>query len=105
MAIEMNLDRKDTEIRAPIPAAYAKVVNVRVMLEGRNQVWIDVAVYADEEARQDPDALSVDKHTIKTSLADFQAVAEPTGLGEMQLKAAAYRYLKTLEQFKTGKDV
>ena len=98
MAIERALSREQNENRAELPAAYTKAHDVEFRLSGRDggQVWVHVYTFADAEARKDPQALCMNKETVKCSLADFARIGAPTGWTADEIKAAAYRFLKSL---------
>jgi hypothetical protein len=105
MAIERSLDRGQTEAKIPLPSAYMRVHNVKLILEGnpKLQVWIDVLTFGDAQARQEEKAMSINKEVFQCSLSDFVEKGNPVSFTVPEIKAAAYRYLKAIGI--TGKDV
>lgn len=107
MAIEMNLSRAQTQNKYPLPTAYARILRVQIDTSARDQVILDVAVYADREARLTDGSLSVDKRRITGSLSALvsatmsaEEAMELTGPGIIR---AGYHLLKA--QGWAGKDV
>ena len=94
MAIKRDLPREKTEIRAALPNSYTKVHDVEIRLSAGGQVWLHVLTFADAAARADKDACSVNKETVKVTLARFIAVGQPAGWERDQIIAAAYAVLK-----------
>ena len=95
MAIELNLDRHQTESKFPFPHAYAKIHSVQIDTKANDEVIIYVYIYGDMEARNSENTKSVDKKIYYCSLTTLREAGEFSGrLNVMELHKAAYNYLK-----------
>lgn len=104
MAIKKTLTRAETETKQALAEAYIRVVDVSVRASN-NEVRIDVATYADAEARADAEASSVNKVTERATLADLAPFMDGKKFDAAGLKAAAYEWLKaTMSKYQGGED-
>jgi hypothetical protein len=94
MAITKELERSRVPCRGLFPTAYIKILSPEIR---GNEVSIMVMFFADSDARNTPDALTIGRTVEKTDLATFAPlVSEWTESG---LKAAGYAYLKTKPEY------
>jgi hypothetical protein len=105
MAIKIRLRREQNAAYADLQEAYLKIHDVTICLRAAQSVRIDLAVYQDETARQmGEEGGTADKHTIKTTLAQFVALGQPVGWERKHILAAAYRFLVAAKKAGTAID-
>lgn len=103
MAIKKSLSKDQTEIRLAVVDAYIKIHNIEIRLQKIDTVRINILVYADKDARMDPDAASINKEIMEINMDDFIKIGNPKSFNRDDIFNAAYRVLK--EKGYNGEDV
>lgn len=103
MAIKINSKDDQNEVQYPFPEAYLKVDTVWTKTLGpeKQRVQIDFQIFASETSRR-KNGYTVDKRKVLIAFEDLKPFFLDFSTDGM--KAAAYKYLKSLAEFSAGED-
>ena len=97
MAIEIIYN---SEFNYPFPNAYTKIENVRIDVM-REEIRIDIRIYADQNARNIDSSLGVGKKTFSIKFNEINN----TNITKNDILKLCYEKIKVNELLKDGKDV